>query len=119
MRLSLLFPDDHPNGEVDVKRADSGVGGDLGQSPMRRSLEEIMQKSSEHWSVVAASARHWQELARRRKMEASGPRSPKKKSSFTITEDMVGNNFAQRKKKFEKYGGYAHIIFKKIKQSRG
>ena len=82
--------DDHPKGEVDVERTDSGVGGDMGQSPMRRSWEEIVMKSSEHWSVVAASARHWQELARRRKANESGNTAPRKKSStHSITEDMV------------------------------
>ena len=82
--------DDHPKGEADVERTDSGVGGDLGQSHLRRSWEEIVMKSSEQWSVVAASARHWQELARRRKAEKSDTPTPKKKSSsHSLTEDMV------------------------------
>lgn len=62
----------------------------MGQSPLRRSWEEIVMKSSEHWSVVAASARHWQELARRKKANESGPTAPKKRGSVhSITEDMV------------------------------
>ncbi|XP_068688974.1 serine-rich adhesin for platelets-like isoform X2 [Montipora foliosa] len=82
--------DDHPKGEADVERTDSGVGGDLGQSHLRRSWEEIVMKSSEQWSVVAASARHWQELARRRKAEKGDTPTPKKKtSSHSLTEDMV------------------------------
>lgn len=92
-RLSVTmftFPDDRPKNEVDVERTDSGVGGDLGQSHLRRSWEEIVMKSSEQWSVVAASARHWQELARRRKAEQSDIPAPRKKSSaHSITEDMV------------------------------
>ena len=73
-----------------MERTDSGVGGDLGQSHLRRSWEEIVMKSSEQWSVVAASARHWQELARRRKAEQSDIPAPRKKSSaHSITEDMV------------------------------
>ena len=62
----------------------------MGQSPLRRSWEEIVMKSSEHWSVVAASARHWQELARRRKADQRDVVAPKKKNSVhSITEDMV------------------------------
>lgn len=86
----VTFLDDRPKNEVDVERTDSGVGGDLGQSHLRRSWEEIVMKSSEQWSVVAASARHWQELARRRKAEQSDIPAPKKKSSaHSITGDMV------------------------------
>lgn len=86
----VTFPDDRPKNEIDVERTDSGVGGDLGQSHLRRSWEEIVMKSSEQWSVVAASARHWQELARRRKAEQSDIPAPRKKSSaHSITEDMV------------------------------
>ncbi|KAL9958690.1 hypothetical protein ACROYT_G035740 [Oculina patagonica] len=82
--------DEHPKGEVEVERTDSGVGGDMGQSPLRRSWEEIVMKSSEHWSVVAASARHWQELARRRKAHEGEVTTMKKRSSVhSITEDMV------------------------------
>lgn len=82
--------DDRPKNEIDVERTDSGVGGDLGQSHLRRSWEEIVMKSSEQWSVVAASARHWQELARRKKAEQSDIPAPRKKSSaHSITEDMV------------------------------
>lgn len=73
-----------------MERTDSGVGGDMGQSPLRRSWEEIVMKSSEHWSVVAASARHWQELARRRKANEDETTSARKRSSVhSITEDMV------------------------------
>ena len=65
----------------------------MGQSPLRRSWEEIVMKSSEHWSVVAASARHWQELARRKKGNEDGTTTVKKKSSVhSITEDMVSFN---------------------------
>ena len=86
----LIISDDLPKYEVDVERTDSGVGGDMGKSPLRRSWEEIVMKSSEHWSIVAASARHWQELARRKKANENGPTSPRKKSStHSITEDMV------------------------------
>jgi len=82
--------DEHPKGEAEVERTDSGVGGDMGQSPLRRSWEEIVMKSSEHWSVVAASARHWQELARRNKGNGGEATTVKKKSSVnSITEDMV------------------------------
>ena len=60
------------------------------QSPLRRSWEEIVMKSSEHWSVVAASARHWQEMARRKKANQGETTSAKKRSSVhSITEDMV------------------------------
>ena len=73
-----------------MERTDSGVGGDMAQSPLRRSWEEIVMKSSEHWSVVAASARHWQELARRNKDNEGAATAVKKKSSVhSITEDMV------------------------------
>ena len=73
-----------------MERTDSGVGGDMGQGPSRRSWEEIVMKSSEHWSVVAASARHWQELARRKKSVEGEATTVKKKSSVnSITEDMV------------------------------
>ena len=67
----------------------------MGQSPLRRSWEEIMMKSSEHWSIVAASARHWQELARRKKANENEPSTtPRKKSStHSITEDMVSYDF--------------------------
>ncbi|KAJ7357849.1 hypothetical protein OS493_022667 [Desmophyllum pertusum] len=82
--------DEHPKGEVEVERTDSGVGGDMGQSPLRRSWEEIVMKSSEHWSVVAASARHWQEMARKKKANEGETTAVKKKSSVhSITEDMV------------------------------
>lgn len=65
----------------------------MGQSPVRRSWEEIVMKSSEHWSVVAASARHWQELARRRKDAEGEATTVKKRSSVhSITEDMVSFN---------------------------
>ena len=65
----------------------------MGQSPLRRSWEEIVMKSSEHWSVVAASARHWQELARRKKSNEDGMTTVKKRSSVhSITEDMVSFN---------------------------
>ena len=78
-----------------MERTDSGVGGDMGQSPLRRSWEEIVMKSSEHWSVVAASARHWQELARRRKANESENTAPRKKSStHSITENMVSQAFS-------------------------
>ena len=52
-------------------------------------------KSSEHWSIVAASARHWQELARRKKANENEPSTtPRKKSStHSITEDMVSVRF--------------------------
>ena len=75
-----------------MERTDSGVGGDMGQSPLRRSWEEIVMKSSEHWSVVAASARHWQEMARRKKANEGETTAVKKKSSVhSITEDMVNS----------------------------
>lgn len=78
-----------------MERTDSGVGGDMGQSPLRRSWEEIIMKSSEHWSIVAASARHWQELARRKKANENEPSTtPRKKSkTHSITEDMVSVRF--------------------------
>ena len=92
--MLFFFSDEHPKGEVEVERTDSGVGGDMGQSPLRRSWEEIVMKSSEHWSVVAASARHWQELARRRKAnEGETPTVRKKSSVHSITEDMVSKIF--------------------------
>lgn len=88
--FKLFYLDEHPKGEAEVERTDSGVGGDMGQSPLRRSWEEIVMKSSEHWSVVAASARHWQELARRNKGNGGETTTVKKKSSVnSITEDMV------------------------------
>ena len=94
--MLFFFSDEHPKGEVEVERTDSGVGGDMGQSPLRRSWEEIVMKSSEHWSVVAASARHWQELARRRKTnEGEIPIVRKKSSVHSITEDMVSKIFQQ------------------------
>ena len=79
--------------EVDVERTDSGVGGDMGQTPrLRRSWEEIVQKSSEHWSIVASSARHWQEMARRSRAEGkAGKPAAKKKLSLVITDDMVSD----------------------------
>ena len=65
----------------------------MGQSPLRRSWEEIVMKSSEHWSVVAASARHWQDLARRKKGNEGEATTVRKKSSVhSITEDMVSFN---------------------------
>ena len=90
LTYKLFSLDEHPKSEVEVERTDSGVGGDMGQGPMRRSWEEIVMKSSEHWSVVAASARHWQEFARRKKSDEGEATTVKKKSSVhSITEDMV------------------------------
>lgn len=106
-----------------MERTDSGVGGDMGQSPLRRSWEEIVMKSSEHWSVVAASARHWQELARRRKANEGETTSARKRSSVhSITEDMVlillTRNRLTLSFSLETNGKYQHIFNHKSEEKK-
>ena len=93
--LLLVLEGDERKYEADVKRADSGYGGELSipETPkVKRRLEEIVEGSSKHWSVVAASAKHWREVAKQRRMQRKGSplRSPKRPP---VTDDMVCEEF--------------------------
>ncbi|XP_032239037.2 uncharacterized protein LOC5513651 isoform X2 [Nematostella vectensis] len=76
--------------DVEIERTDSGVGGDLGPDPRPKpqSWEDIVEKSSKRWSVVAVSAKHWQEVARKKKKEKEQNKKHKNVASV-ITENMV------------------------------
>ena len=54
--------------ESEIKRNDSGLGDEIGVTPrLRKRWEDIVDDSSQRWSVVAASARYWREVTVKKK----------------------------------------------------
>lgn len=90
----ILLESIRKRSDSDIERTDSGIGRDI--FPGRRtkqSWEDIVHKSSKHWSVVAASAMHWKEMALKSKMAKDSGAARRKISTPAITEDMVRNVF--------------------------